>query len=68
MAYTQIKSCRLCLGAHDDEIHEATRRLHTWFRQEVEDQITPWHPGTPAVAPQGNDPDQESSSLLQAGI
>ena len=44
MAYTQIKSCRLCLGTHDDEIHEATRRLHTWFRQEVEDQITPGSP------------------------
>jgi hypothetical protein len=27
--------CRICLGAHDDEIHAATLSVRRWFRNEV---------------------------------
>jgi len=27
--------CRICLGPHDDEIHEATLSVRRWFREEV---------------------------------
>jgi hypothetical protein len=27
--------CPVCYAIHDDEIHEATLRLHGWFRQQV---------------------------------
>ena len=27
--------CSVCLGAHDDEIHAATVRVHRWFRAKV---------------------------------
>jgi len=27
--------CRICLGPHDDEIHEATLSVRRWFRDEV---------------------------------
>jgi hypothetical protein len=27
--------CRVCLGDHDDEIHQATLRVRQWFRHEV---------------------------------
>jgi hypothetical protein len=26
------KDCSVCLVAHDPEIHEATTRIHEWFR------------------------------------
>jgi hypothetical protein len=29
------RECKVCLNAHDDEIHEATLSIHRWFRQEV---------------------------------
>ena len=27
--------CRICLGPHDEEIHEATLSVRRWFREEV---------------------------------
>jgi hypothetical protein len=27
--------CKTCLLPHDDEIHEATVRIHEWFREMV---------------------------------
>ena len=27
--------CRVCLGQHEQEIHEATTRVRRWFRSEV---------------------------------
>ncbi len=27
--------CSVCLAAHDPEIHEATLRIHRWFRSEI---------------------------------
>ena len=27
--------CRICLGPHDDEIHDATLSVRRWFRDEV---------------------------------
>ena len=35
-------TCSVCLIAHDEEIHEATIRLHAWLRQEILRQIAPW--------------------------
>jgi hypothetical protein len=29
---TSSKDCRICLCAHDDDIHAATLSLHAWFR------------------------------------
>lgn len=28
-------SCPVCLVDHDDEIHEATVSLHSWFRKKI---------------------------------
>ncbi len=27
--------CRVCMGAHDAQIHAATKSIHLWFRGEV---------------------------------
>ena len=27
--------CAVCYAAHDDEIHEATLRIHRWFYEQV---------------------------------
>ena len=27
--------CAVCYSTHDDEIHEATLRIHRWFRGQV---------------------------------
>jgi hypothetical protein len=27
--------CKVCLAAHDDEIHDATLRVKKWFRYQV---------------------------------
>ena len=27
--------CAVCCDAHDEDIHEATLRVHRWFRQHV---------------------------------
>jgi len=29
------KSCSVCLVQHDDEIHEATLSVRSWFRDQV---------------------------------
>ena len=29
------RDCRICLGPHDEEIHEATLSVRRWFRDEV---------------------------------
>ena len=47
-----LTHCRLCLTQHDEEIHEATIRLHTWMRDEILRQITPWRPALPQPAPE----------------
>jgi hypothetical protein len=31
----RARGCRVCLGEHDQEIHDATVSVHTWFRHEV---------------------------------
>ena len=33
--YRNRHDCRVCLGEHDEEIHGATVRVHTWLRREV---------------------------------
>jgi hypothetical protein len=32
---TVEKDCPVCYAIHDEEIHEATLRLHGWFREQV---------------------------------
>ena len=27
--------CQICYGSHDEEIHEATLRVRTWFHHQV---------------------------------
>jgi hypothetical protein len=27
--------CKVCMGAHDEEIHAATMSIHGWFREQV---------------------------------
>jgi hypothetical protein len=29
------RECPVCLGPHDDEIHQATDSIREWFRSEV---------------------------------
>lgn len=29
------RECRVCLGPHDEEIHESTLRIHAYFRAKV---------------------------------
>jgi len=29
------RECRVCLAEHDAEIHDATARIHAWFRAQV---------------------------------
>jgi len=29
------QDCKVCLAQHDEEIHAATNRVHTWFRSQV---------------------------------
>ncbi len=33
--------CRVCMGAHDDEIHDATLAVRSWFRDEVTKSFQP---------------------------
>ncbi len=33
--------CRICLVEHDPEIHDATLRVHNWFRDEVNRLLRP---------------------------
>jgi hypothetical protein len=44
----QMKDCQLCLGPHDDEIHEVTLRIHRWFREDIASKIIPWRRFVPA--------------------
>ncbi len=30
-----IPECKICLDTHDPEIHEATLRIHEWFREQI---------------------------------
>ena len=32
---TMTLECKVCLAEHDEEIHDATRRVHAWFRAQV---------------------------------
>jgi hypothetical protein len=47
MKANHLNNCHLCLGPHDDEIHDATLRLHMWLRREILRQIIPWEPHVP---------------------
>ena len=40
-----LKECKICLGEHDDEIHNATLNVHTWFQF----QVTKWLEEEPVV-------------------
>ena len=53
MNYAFTNNCSVCLGRHDDEIHDATLRIHLWLRQEILRQIEPWtmNPGRPPEVP-----------------
>jgi hypothetical protein len=31
----RVKECRICLGQHEEEIHDATLSVRQWFRGEV---------------------------------
>jgi ABC-type Zn2+ transport system substrate-binding protein/surface adhesin len=50
---TTVENCQLCLGPHDDEIHDATVNIHIWLRQEIARKIAPWTPNE-AIRPSGN--------------
>ena len=30
-----VSDCAVCYSTHDDEIHEATLRIHRWFSERV---------------------------------
>ena len=32
---TKFVDCKVCMAAHDDEIHSATLDIRSWFRGEV---------------------------------
>ena len=34
--------CRVCMGQHEQEIHEATTRIRRWFRSEVTKGFRRW--------------------------
>lgn len=34
--------CRICMGQHEQEIHEATTRVRRWFRGEVTKGFRRW--------------------------
>jgi hypothetical protein len=55
MEPTSLKNCRLCLGPHDEEIHEATLRIHTWLRGEITSRIVPWRSLLPIRPPETTD-------------
>jgi hypothetical protein len=41
---TTTENCQLCLGPHDDEIHDATLNIHIWLREEIARKIAPFTP------------------------
>lgn len=41
---TTVENCQLCLGPHDDEIHDATLNIHIWLREEIARKIAPFTP------------------------
>jgi hypothetical protein len=44
------KNCKVCLGEHDSEIHEATLRLHEWLRNNVNKSIEEPQPAEGAAS------------------
>ncbi len=34
-ASVMMPECKICLDTHDPEIHDATRRIHEWFREQI---------------------------------
>jgi len=34
-ARSRVKECRICLGQHEEQIHDATLSVRQWFRGEV---------------------------------
>jgi hypothetical protein len=39
--YTLELECPVCYAAHDEEIHEATLRLHRWYHHHVTHRLEP---------------------------
>lgn len=31
----RVEDCKVCLGAHDEEVHDATLGVREWFRGQV---------------------------------
>ncbi len=31
-----MRNCKVCLGEHNDKIHEATLRVRSWFRADCQ--------------------------------
>ncbi len=36
-----VRTCRVCFGPHDAEIHAATLSVHSWFRYQVTRYLDP---------------------------
>jgi hypothetical protein len=53
--------CAVCYSTHEDEIHEATLRVHRWFRG----QVTHNFEDVPFVAP-GLPPERSASEPIAA--
>ena len=34
-AHYRVKECRICLGEHEEQVHDATLSVRQWFRGEV---------------------------------
>lgn len=34
-ARSRFKECRICLGQHEEQVHDATLSVRQWFRGEV---------------------------------
>jgi len=52
---SDIHDCKVCYAPHDDEIHEATLRVHRWLNRELSRKLNNgWEPAQefaePAVA------------------
>ena len=44
-----MTDCTVCLGKHDQEIHEATRRVRLWFRDQTTLGMSKVEKGQPKV-------------------
>jgi hypothetical protein len=37
----EAPECRVCLGAHEEDVHDATLALHVWLRGEIARRVDP---------------------------